>query len=116
MNKGNNMKKYLKEIIILLLQIFIFYILPLLAGPADTMGLIVLIIITTFILSLILGIISKERIKYIYPIIISIIFIPTIFIYYNNSAMIYILWFLIDSYIGLIIGIIISIVINKIRK
>lgn len=110
------MKKYLKEIIILIIQLIVFYLLPLTAGPADTMGLIVLIILSTFILSLILGIISKEKIKYLYPIIISIIFIPTVFIYYNDTALIHILWYLIDSYIGLLIGSLIRLIFNKLKK
>lgn len=110
------MKKYLTEIIILVIQLIVFYLLPLTAGPADTMGLIVLIILSTFILSFILGIISKEKIKYLYPIIISIIFIPTVFIYYNDTALIYILWYLVDSYIGLLIGSIIRFIINKLKK
>ena len=110
------MKKYLKEIIILIIQLIVFYLLPLTAGPADTMGLIVLIILSTFILSLILGIISKEKTKYLYPIIISIIFIPTVFIYYNDTALIYILWYLVDSYIGLLIGSSIRFIINKLKK
>ena len=110
------MKKYLKEIIILIIQLIVFYLLPLTAGPADTMGLIVLIILCTFILSFILGIISKEKIKYLYPIIISIIFIPTVFIYYNDTALIYILWYLTDSYIGLLIGSSIRFIINKLKK
>ncbi|MBR5369848.1 MAG: hypothetical protein IK137_00930 [Bacilli bacterium] len=110
------MKKYLKEIIILIIQLIVFYLLPLTAGPADTMGLIVLIILSTFILSLILGIISKENIKFLYPIIISILFIPTVFIYYNDTALIYILWYLVDSYIGLLIGSLIRLIFNKLKK
>ena len=110
------MKKYLKEIIILVIQLIVFYLLPLTAGPADTMGLIVLIILSTFILSLILGIISKEKIKYLYPIIISILFIPTVFIYYNDTALIYILRYLVDSYIGLLIGSLIRLIFNKLKK
>ena len=38
------MKKYLKEIIIFLLQLFMFYIFPLFAGPTDVMGMVLLII------------------------------------------------------------------------
>ena len=33
------MKKHLKEIIILLIQLFMFYIFPLFAGPTDAMGM-----------------------------------------------------------------------------
>ena len=102
------MKKNLKEIIIFLLQICIFYILPIFAGPTDAMGLVLLIILTTLILSIILGIISRNKIKYYYPLLIALIFIPTIWIYYNESALIHSLWYLIISTIGLLIGTIIN--------
>ncbi len=107
------MKKYIKELIILFIQLLVFYILPLSAGPTDGMGLVVLIILATFILSIILRIISKEKIKYLYPIIISILFIPSVFIYYNESALIHSIWYLVISIIGLFIGIIVKKIIKK---
>ena len=102
------MKKYLKEIIILLIQLFMFYIFPLFAGPTDVMGMVLLIILATFVLSLILGIISKNKFRYFYPVITSIIFIPSIFIYYNESALIHTIWYLVDSGIGLLMGAVIQ--------
>lgn len=108
------MKKYLKEIIIFLLQLFMFYVFPLFAGPTDGMGMVLLIIITTFILSILIGILSKEKIKYLYSIIIAILFIPSVFIYYNESALIHSIWYLIIATIGLIIGILINKIFNKI--
>ena len=102
------MQKYIKEIIILLIQIFMFYIFPLFAGPTDAMGMVVLIILVTFILSLILGFISKTKIKYLYPVAISLLFIPSIFIHYNSSALIHALWYLVNSFTGVIVGTIIS--------
>ena len=110
------MKRYLKEFIIILLQLFMFYIFPLFAGPTDAMGMVLLIIIVTFILSLINGSISNYKIKYYYPLIISIIFIPSIFIYYNESALIHSIWYLIVSLIGMIWGIILKYVLDKIIK
>ena len=110
------MKKYIKEIIILLIQLFMFYIFPLFAGPTDAMGMVFIIIVTTFILSIILGTISKSNLKYLYPLITSIIFIPSIFIYYNESALIHSIWYLIDSFIGIIIGLITNLIINKVSK
>lgn len=107
------MKKYLKEIIIFMLQFLTFYILPLFAGPADAMGLVVLIILLTFILALVLGIISKKKIKYLYPIIISILFIPSVFIYYNESALVHAIWYLVDSSFGLGMGLMIGKLFNK---
>ena len=107
------MKRFIKEIIILIIHMFMFYIFPLFTGPTDAMGMVFLIIITTFILSIIIGSISKEKIKYLYPIIIAILFIPSVFIYYNESALVHSIWYLIVSIIGLILGTIIYKLTNK---
>ena len=110
------MKKYLTEIIILIIQLFFFYIMPLTAGPTDTMGLVVLIILATFILSIILGSVSNNKIKFCYPLVVAIIFIPTVFIYYNESALIHSSWYLVDSIFGMLIGTIINMIIRKVKK
>lgn len=107
------MKKYLKEILILLIQLFMFYIFPLFAGPTDAIGMVLIIIVVTFVLSLLIGVISKEKLKKYYSIFISISFIPTVYIYYNESALVHSLWYLVISSIGLIIGSIICRVKNK---
>ena len=107
------MKKYLKEIIISLLQFFMFYIFPLFAGPTDAMGMVFLIILSTLLLAFILGLISNNKIKYFYPILVALIFIPSIWIYYNESALIHSIWYLVISLLGLLIGTIVN---NLIRK
>ena len=99
------MKKYLKEVLILLLQLFMFYIFPLFAGPTDTIGMVALIMISVFILSIIMIIISREKIKYSYPLVVVLSFIPSIFIYYNVSALIHSVWYLIISSVGVFIGV-----------
>ena len=109
------MKKFWKEILILIIQVFLFYILPLFAGPADIMGLFLILIGGTFILSIISGI-SKEKVKYFYPLVVSILFLPSIFIYYNENFFIYIVWYFVVSLIGLVMGIIIYLIINKLIK
>ena len=109
------MKRYLIEIIILLLQLFMFYIFPLFAGPTDAMGMVLLIILSTFGLSFVLSFISKNKIKYLYPVVISILFIPSIFIYYNESALIHSIWYLVISSVGMIIGLGINFISNKFR-
>ena len=103
------MKKYWKEIMILLVQMFMFYIFPLFAGPTDIMGMVLLILVTTFILAILIASISKEKWKYCYPVIASVLFIPSVFIYYNDSALIHAVW----SSIGLLIGAIIYKITNK---
>ncbi|MBP3596495.1 MAG: hypothetical protein J6J60_04055 [Clostridia bacterium] len=107
------MKKNIKEIIIFALQLFMFYIFPLFAGPTDVMGMVVLILLSTLILSIVLASISNKRIKYLYPIIVSLIFIPSVFIYYNETALIHSIWYLVDSAIGILLGTIIYKISNK---
>ena len=102
------MKRFCKEIIILLIQLFMFYIFPLFAGPTDAMGMVVLILIATLMLSMIIASISKEKIKYLYPIVVAILFIPSVFIYYNESALIHSIWYLVDAAVGIVIGSIIN--------
>lgn len=103
------MNKY-KEIIILVLQLFMFYIFPFFAGPADGMGMVFLIWLSTIIFSVLLVILSDKKIKYLYPFIIFILFIPSVFIHYNDSALVHSIWYLISSSFGVVIGIIILII------
>ncbi|MGM9911781.1 hypothetical protein [Floccifex sp.] len=98
------MKNHYKEIILFLFQLFMFYIFPLTAGPTDAMGMVFIIIIMTFILSIFMGL-TQTKIKYIYPILNSIFFIPSVFIYYNETAFIHALWYFVISSVGLLIGI-----------
>ena len=102
------MKKYKKEVIISLIQLIVFYIEPFFRLTDNPIGMIEVILLITFTLSIILGIISNKKIKFLYPIIISILFIPSVFIYYNDSALIHSLWYLIISFIGICTGTIIK--------
>lgn len=110
------MRKYFKEFIILSIQLFMFYIFPLFSGPTDAIGMVILILLVTLLLSIILGILSKEKLKYLYPIIIAILFIPTVPIYYNESALVHLIWYLLLSVCGLLLGCILNIIIKKIKK
>ncbi len=98
------MKKHIKEIVILIIQLLMFYLYPLLGTINNPFGMVLMISIVTFILSVILGYKLQEKIKYLYPIIISILFIPSVFIYYNESALVHSLWYLVISFIGIGLG------------
>lgn len=98
------MRRFLKEIVIVLLQLFMFYIFPLFANPTDAIGMVLLIILATFTLSMVMGSFSDEKIKFLYPILCAILFIPSILIYYNESALVHSLWYLVVSFVGLFIG------------
>ena len=107
------MKQFIKEIVILIIQLYMFYVFPLFAGPTDAMGMVFMIWLSTIILGMLIVIISANKIKYLFPIVIAILFIPSIFIYYNESALIHSLWYLVSSGIGMLIGNIIHIIIKK---
>ena len=94
-------KKYVKEIILLLLQLSVFYLFPLFMNVGNPMGMVLLLLTATFVLSLVTGSISERKIKYLYPIITAGIFVPSVFIYYNESALIHSLWYLTDSSLGI---------------
>lgn len=98
------MKRYIKEFIISIIQLFMFYIFPLFAGPTDAMGMVFLIVVATFLLSLIIGSISSYKIKFFYPFATAVVFIPSVFIYYNESALVHSVWYLVISAVGLLIG------------
>lgn len=98
------MKRYWKESILFLLQILLFYIFPLTAGPTDAMGMVFLMICGTLLLALLIGILSSSKLKFLYPIATAVIFIPSIPIYYNDSALIHALWYLVVASIGLCFG------------
>ena len=110
------MKRYIKEFIIFLIQMLTFYILPLFAGPTDMMGLVYLLILTTFFLSIVLGILSHNKIKYLYSVTIAILFIPSIFIYYNDSAFIHSVWYFVVSAFGLLMGAGINLIICRVKR
>ena len=96
-------EKYYKEIIVFTLQIFMFYIFPLFSGVEAAIGIVVLILLATLIFGIVMGYIDS-KIKWFYPVIVSLLFIPSIFIYYNSSAFIHCIWYLIDSFVGVLIG------------
>ena len=110
------MKKYTKEVIILTLQLLLFYVFPLTAGPTDAMGMVFLIICGTFLFSLLMGALSGSNLKFLYPIVTSILFIPSVFIYYNESALVHALWYLVIAGIGTGIGSFIRFIVCKIKK
>ena len=96
-------EKYYKEIIVFTLQIFMFYIFPLFSGVESAIGMVVLILLATLIFGIVMGYIDS-KIKWFYPVIVSLLFIPSIFIYYNSPAFIHCIWYLVNSFIGVLIG------------
>ena len=99
------MKSYVKEIIILVVQLFMFYIFPLFAGPTDAIGMVVLIIFATLLLSVVMGFISNKKLRYLYPSVIAILFLPSVYIHYNETAFVHSIWYWVIATFGLLAGI-----------
>lgn len=98
------MKKHWKELLIGTLQLFMFYIFPLFAGPTDAMGMVLLILLATLVLSAAAGMLSSGRLKLVYPVFTAALFVPSVFIHYNESALIHTIWYFADSLLGLTAG------------
>ena len=98
------MAKIKKGLFFILLQTIIFYGMPVFAGPTDIMGLVILQFGLTFALSVIVGAFTKSEMKFIFPIIATVGFIPAILIYLNFTAYIYLLFYAVITVAGVAIG------------
>lgn len=98
------MEKTRKMLSYLFVIIFAFYVLPLLIQDTGS-GMLILLIgipMICFMVSFIYGI--KNSFNWLFSLLVMLIFIPTIFIFYNESASIYIFAYGIISLIGNFIG------------
>lgn len=98
------MKKYIKELLILFLQFCMFYIYPMFMSKVGAIGMVIVILLATLLLALLLGVVSRSKLKFIYPFVIALLFVPTVWIYYNESAMVHAIWYLVVSMIGVCAG------------
>ena len=98
MDKVKNMLPYL------IVCVIAFYVLPLLGKDTGSFMLILLAAIPLIcvIVSLIYG--MKHGFNLIFPAIIGALFIPTIFIYYNSTAWVYIIGYAGISLVGDLVG------------
>lgn len=81
-----------------------FYLIPILIQDTGSGMFILLIVIPliTLITSIIYGL--RNVFDFIYPLIVAILFIPTLFIYYNISAWVYIIAYSLIAFIGELLG------------
>ena len=110
------MKHYAKEIIVLVLQAALFYLFPLCAGPTDAMGMVVLMLLATYALGLLLGALSGNALKWVCPAVTAVLFIPSVPIYYNATALVHASWYLVLGYAGMVPGALIRWAVRKIFK
>ena len=104
MQKEVLMMRYRKEITLLILQLLVLYIPLLLSEPDETIGMVLWMLILTGVLSCLQGFFAKGAVKYLHPFATSLLFIPSVYIYYNESALIHALWYVCISMIGILLG------------
>lgn len=101
---GVIMEKLKKNWIYYLIIFIAFYLVPILIKDTGSGMAILLIVIPliALITSLIYGL--RNTFDFIYPLVVAIMFIPTLFIYYNASAWIYIISYSLIALIGELLG------------
>ena len=84
-----------------------FYLLPLLIKDTGSAMMILLVVVPLicFVCSMLYG--AKNSFHWLYAMTVAILFIPTIFIFYNSSAWVYIVGYSLIALIGNVIGMII---------
>lgn len=97
-------KKILTLIPYVATLVIIFYLLPLVVKNTAFAMLMMLIImpLLTFACTVIYGV--RQGFDFILPILAIVLFVPTIFIFYNSSAWIYIVIYAVIAFIGNGIG------------
>lgn len=98
------MKKLRSVFPYLIINILIFYLLPLLIIDTGSGMFIMLMLMPILCLAVSFCYGIKRGFSFYYPLFTMIIFIPTIFIYYNDSAIIYIFIYGAISLTGNFIG------------
>ncbi|MGF3076492.1 hypothetical protein [Facklamia sp. P12955] len=98
------MEKVRKMLVYLIVIAFAFYLLPFFIKNTGSGMLVLLLAIpmTCFISSLIYG--MKHSFNWSFPMLVALLFIPTLFIFYNESASIYSLIYGVISVLGSFLG------------
>ncbi|MEG2698796.1 MAG: hypothetical protein RR951_07695 [Ruthenibacterium sp.] len=100
------MKTNLKMIPYLLFNIMAFYLLPMIIQDTGSAMFVLLVAIPfiCFAAAIVFGIFNAFN--WMYPLSVALLFVPTIFIYYNESAAFYITVYGIIAFLGNLIGLI----------
>ncbi|MBR5291561.1 MAG: hypothetical protein IKU32_01440 [Clostridia bacterium] len=98
------MGKYKRELIVALMQLAIFWLLPLAMLKVSPMSAVLIMLMCTLVLAVYAARLSKNNIKYVLPLFAAVMFLPTVPVYYNSSALIHALWYFVSSAAGMAAG------------
>ena len=89
--------KYKKEKLGIVIQLGIFWLIPPIMLKSGPIFMVLLMLWASFALSLWLCLASDSKAKYIMPAAAAVLFLPTVPVYYNSSALVHALWYFIVS-------------------
>ena len=96
------MKKIKNQFAYLLIIALTFYGLPLIDRESGMLILLILFPLVCFLVALVYGV--KQSFSLVYSILVMVLFIPTIFIFYNETANFYIGVYGVISIVGNLLG------------
>ena len=116
------MKKYLKELIIAFIELALIFLFPLIPmGNKDAH--IILLLVITLIVGIVGVAISDKKLKFLFPVLTTILVIPTMFMYYEPRVYGNIFWMFVFSLLAVIIGEVLRLIVlgvvmlvKKVRK
>lgn len=97
------MKKYSKQLGILLAQGAVFYLFPPLSRPVGPMVAVLGMLLATLTLAYGMGGTAGKG-KWLYPALTAALFLPSVFLYYNASALIQAAWYFMAALLGVTLG------------
>lgn len=80
-----------------------FYLFPLAAKKIGPIGMVLAIVAATFVLGLMMGH-TAGFIRFLYPVLAAALFVPSVFLYYNKSALVQAVWYLVIAFAGVVCG------------
>ena len=116
------MKKYLKEFVIAIIETALLFLFPLIPiGNKDAH--IILLLVITLIVGIVGVAISDKKLKFLFPVLTTILVIPTMFMYYEPRVYGNIFWMFVFSLLAVIIGEVLRLIVlgivmlvKKVRK
>lgn len=110
--------QYIVQSIAFIGQLYVFYIAPLFAYSWQMSGVLILCIIVTVLCALLYGYASYGNKRWWYPVVVSLMFIPTIYLYFdaNISAYVYVPIFAVCATASMAVGGVLRAIVRRIRR
>lgn len=108
------MKRYANALLPVIGQIALFYLFPLCAKPLGAIAAVVLMLAGTLIPAGLIGWLIKSPLRFAWPPAVALLFLPTIPLYYNHTALIHALLYFVLAFAGVGMGALLRLLADKI--